>query len=235
MKRLPLICCVLALASSNSMAGGNEPVRVEPVEGSEFPRLVFEQKAVERIGLKVFSAMPEPIAKRRIIAAEVTTRPTDATSAEQLLEAQLWVQLLPSFDTDKIDLDQPSRVLSIAANESFEPIPVKALQSAHAEQPILFYATDSRDSSHLPKRVLVEVQNKSLMLTRVPTSATLYDPAGASFVYVETAPLTYRRFPIHIADVDQDFAYLDQGPPAGSNIVEVGAPLLLGIEFKIGH
>jgi hypothetical protein len=87
----------------------------------------------------------------------------------------------------------------------------------------------------VPKRVLVEVQNKPLSLIRVPTSATFYDPAGENYVYVETAPLTYRRFPIHIVDVEQDFAYLDKGPPSGSRIVEVGAPLLLGVEFKIGH
>jgi hypothetical protein len=235
MKLLPAACLGIMLASGNSMAGGAEPARVELVKGSEFPQLVLEQKAAERIGLKTAPVFSEQVAKRRIAAAEVTDPPPDAAAAEQFRNARLWVRLMPTFDTGKIDLDQPSRVLPIAASETFDPISVKAARFTTANERPVFYATDLGRSTHLPKRVLVELQDKPVPLIRVPTSATLYDPAGVSYVYVETAPLTYRRFPIHVADVEQDFAYLDKGPPSGSRVVEIGAPLLLGIEFKIGH
>jgi hypothetical protein len=64
----------------------------------------------------------------------------------------------------------------------------------------------------------------------VPLSAVLYDKDGATWVYVSTDKLAFQRAPVKIASVNGDTALLSSGPPAGTAVVTVGAPELLGAE-----
>jgi hypothetical protein len=64
----------------------------------------------------------------------------------------------------------------------------------------------------------------------VPLSAVLYDKDGATWVYVSTDKLAFQREEITIAGVKGETALLTSGPPAGTAVVTVGAPELLGAE-----
>jgi predicted small lipoprotein YifL len=67
----------------------------------------------------------------------------------------------------------------------------------------------------------------------IPYAAVVYDTRGSSWAYVQTAPMTYRREPITITDIDGAVAVLASGPAVGAAVVTVGAPELLGTEYNI--
>jgi hypothetical protein len=67
----------------------------------------------------------------------------------------------------------------------------------------------------------------------VPYAAVIYDGDGASWAYAEITPRVFLRKPITIAAVQGDVAVLAKGPADGTNVVTVGAPLLLGAEAQI--
>lgn len=67
----------------------------------------------------------------------------------------------------------------------------------------------------------------------IPFAAVVYDGAGASWAYVQVEPRTYVRAPITITRVVGDQATLTAGPSAGTDVVTVGAALLVGAEAGI--
>jgi hypothetical protein len=68
----------------------------------------------------------------------------------------------------------------------------------------------------------------------VPYSAVLYDIRGDTWTYVQSAPLTFIRQRVTLDYIGADMAILVDGPPAGSEVVSVGATELFGTEFKVG-
>lgn len=64
----------------------------------------------------------------------------------------------------------------------------------------------------------------------VPLSAVLYDKDGATWVYVSVDKFAFQRAAVKIASVKGDTAMLSSGPGAGTAVVTVGAPELLGAE-----
>jgi hypothetical protein len=69
----------------------------------------------------------------------------------------------------------------------------------------------------------------------IPVAAVLYQPTGAAYAYINTAPLTYIRRPLAIAYIVGDTAVLVAGPPAGTAVVVVGGAELTGIETGVGQ
>jgi hypothetical protein len=67
----------------------------------------------------------------------------------------------------------------------------------------------------------------------IPYSAVVYDHDGSTWTYVSTAAGTYRRKPITFTEIDGAVALLSAGPPAGTQVVTVGAAELLGTEYNI--
>jgi hypothetical protein len=67
----------------------------------------------------------------------------------------------------------------------------------------------------------------------IPYSAVVYDTDGSTWTYVNVGAGTYQRKPVTVADIDGDIAQLSAGPPAGSQVVTVGAAELLGTEYNI--
>jgi hypothetical protein len=67
----------------------------------------------------------------------------------------------------------------------------------------------------------------------IPYSAVVYDTDGSTWAYVNTAPRTYLRQPITIAEIQGNVAVLSAGPPMGTAVVTVGAAELLGTEYDI--
>jgi lipoprotein-anchoring transpeptidase ErfK/SrfK len=83
----------------------------------------------------------------------------------------------------------------------------------------------------------VEVTAADAAKTTVPYAAVLYTPDGATWVYVQTKPLTYVREKVVIADVigaAKPVASLSDGPPAGTTVVTTGLYELYGAELGVG-
>ncbi|GAA2151065.1 hypothetical protein GCM10009760_46080 [Kitasatospora kazusensis] len=72
-------------------------------------------------------------------------------------------------------------------------------------------------------------------LTAVATTALVYDPQGASWTYTPTGPLAYTRSPVTVDHVSGNVTVLRAGPPAGTPVVTVGVPELLGTEYGVGE
>jgi hypothetical protein len=71
----------------------------------------------------------------------------------------------------------------------------------------------------------------------VPYAALIYDGAGESWVYTSPAPLTFVRAKVEVDRVIGSRMLLTDGPPAGSEVVTVGASEVYGAELEIagGH
>jgi hypothetical protein len=71
----------------------------------------------------------------------------------------------------------------------------------------------------------------------VPYAALIYDGQGATWVYVGTAPLTFRRTAVVVDRIEGDTVVLARGPEIGAPVVTVGATEVYGAELGIagGH
>jgi hypothetical protein len=72
-------------------------------------------------------------------------------------------------------------------------------------------------------------------LTEIPVTAVIYDPQGRSWAYTVPAALTCARQPITIVRTVGATTQLSAGPPAGTPVVDVGVPELLGTEYGVGE
>jgi hypothetical protein len=66
-----------------------------------------------------------------------------------------------------------------------------------------------------------------------PYSSIIYDLDGDAWVYTAPAPLTFVREAVVIERIKDDLAYLQEGPPAGTQVVTVGVPELYGAEVGV--
>ena len=66
----------------------------------------------------------------------------------------------------------------------------------------------------------------------IPYAAILYDTQGDTWTYTNPEPLTYVRHPIVVDHIVQELAVLTDGPPAGTEVVTVGAAELYGSEIE---
>jgi hypothetical protein len=71
--------------------------------------------------------------------------------------------------------------------------------------------------------------------TVMPHSALIYDAEGHTYTYTSPEPRTYVRQKIVIDHVDGDSVMLSDGPPAGTEVVTVGAAFVYGTEFEVAH
>jgi hypothetical protein len=71
--------------------------------------------------------------------------------------------------------------------------------------------------------------------TVIPYGAVIYDADGETFTYTAPEPLTFVRQNIAIDHVDGDSVMLSSGPPAGTEVVTVGAAEVYGTEFEVAH
>jgi len=69
----------------------------------------------------------------------------------------------------------------------------------------------------------------------IPYESVVYDADGNAYAYTAPGPLTFVRKEIVIDHVAGDSAVLSEGPPAGTEIVTVGAAQVYGTEFEVAH
>jgi hypothetical protein len=64
----------------------------------------------------------------------------------------------------------------------------------------------------------------------IPYGGVVYDNEGAAWAFVRIEERTYQRAPITVTDIEGEQALLGSGPPAGTEVVIVGAAELVGVE-----
>ena len=69
----------------------------------------------------------------------------------------------------------------------------------------------------------------------MPYAALIYDADGKAYAYTSPEPLTYVRQEIDVDHVAGDSVMLSDGPPAGTQVVTVGAAQVYGTEFEVAH
>jgi hypothetical protein len=69
----------------------------------------------------------------------------------------------------------------------------------------------------------------------IPAAAVFYDPAGDTWAYVASRPLVFARQRVTVVSIHDGVALLSAGPPAGSQVVTVGAAELYGTEVGVGE
>ena len=78
-----------------------------------------------------------------------------------------------------------------------------------------------------------EINEDSMGKKITPFASIIYDLDGDAWVYTVPAPLTYVRQQVEVEYIRQDYAYLSEGPPAGTKVVTVGVPELYGTEVGV--
>ena len=68
----------------------------------------------------------------------------------------------------------------------------------------------------------------------VPFAALLYEPDGRTAVYVKTAPLTFTRHFVTVADISSGQVFVSHGLESGQPVVTLGAEELLGVQNGVG-
>jgi len=67
----------------------------------------------------------------------------------------------------------------------------------------------------------------------IPYASIIYDCDGHAWVYMLSAPLTFVRAKVVVELIKGSDAYLKEGPPAGTEVVTVGADELYGTEIGV--
>ena len=68
----------------------------------------------------------------------------------------------------------------------------------------------------------------------IPYAGVVYVDNGSTWTYTQVGGGSYLRVPITVASIVGNTALLSSGPAAGTEVVVVGAPELLGAEIEIG-
>ena len=112
-----------------------------------------------------------------------------------------------------------------------EPYEPAQLESTGPEQPAKIILTNEAQQRVQLQTTLVKPHGADVS---VEHAALVYDKKGKPWVFTVIAPLTYVRAAVGIKEVEEDnLVILSSGPPAGTEVVTVGAIELWGTELEI--
>jgi hypothetical protein len=235
-----------ACGSGSSGEGKIEPSKLEPIEGSEYQRVVVTEKAAERLDIQTVPLREEPVVRKRTVGGEVVALP----EADPGDPGPLWAYVAVSKgEADRLNSDQPTLVVALDDDEAedrawpAEPDEGPGLDDDEdfdlpgedlAEE--LYYRIDGQDHGlEVGQAVLIEFTSSAgeTLHKVVPYAAVLYGVHGETWVYSNPEPLVYVRQPIVVDFIEGDLAYLSEGPEVGTAVVTIGAAELFGVETGV--
>jgi hypothetical protein len=113
---------------------------------------------------------------------------------------------------------------------SAEPYEPAALESAGPDKPAKVILTEEAARRVGLQTTTVGARGDELT---VHHAALVYDKKGLPWVFAVVGPRSYVRSAVTIKQVDGDAVTLSAGPPAGTEVVTVGAVELWGAELGI--
>ena len=208
---------------------GDQPAKVESINGSDQGKIILTASAAQRIGLKLTPVTEQTVDHDVVVRGTVVADPGSPTRA--------WIRVpIQSRELAAVDSTKPASILAgsgtlgIPATVSTKTppgIPVTAGRS-------LYLSTDAVLGLPAGHEVRVQLQLPGGgMHETVPYSAVIYWVDGGTWVYAKTGPMTFVRRPVVIDSVQDGVAVLSSGPPKGTVVVRVGGEELLGTEFEI--
>ncbi len=242
---LVILSMLLSACGSSSVdAERIQPSKLEPIEGTDFSRVVLTEKAAERVDIQTVPVREEQVVRKRTIGGEVVAWP----EAEAVGQMMVRVSLTES-DLNQVDQGQPALVLALDPDDdgsdgwTAEPDEGPGVDdSEDVDLPgedwaeALYYLIDSPEQGLAPGQgVLVELtlSGGDMLRKVVPYAAVLYGVNGETWVYSNLEPLVFVRQPIVIDYIEEDLAILSEGPEVGTAIVTVGAAELFGTETGV--
>jgi hypothetical protein len=110
----------------------------------------------------------------------------------------------------------------------YEPAKLEHVKGHGDLQRVTFTAEGARRVGLRTARV-----RRSAKHTVVPYAALLYDPEGKTYVYTSPTSLVYLRAEVQVQRIAGDRVLLSDGPPAGTEVVTVGATEVYGTELEV--
>jgi hypothetical protein len=164
-----------------------------------------------------------------------------AAAGGSTLEKGAWLLLtLSPAEWERLAKDKPARLLPLATRDGMgkeitaRPSGMQPVEDTKRSMLRVYYVVPGAGHGlELNKRMRVELELNGSDMKRkvVPYNAVYYDPKGNPWVYLNPEPLVFHRQRIDIERIDGNFAVLNAGPPVGTSVVTVGAPLLYGTEI----
>ena len=111
-----------------------------------------------------------------------------------------------------------------------EPYEPAALESTGPDKPARVILTEEAVDRVALQTTEVKASGKDLT---VDHAALVFDKAGKPWVFSVVGPRTYVRATVTIKEVQDNVVTLSAGPPAGTQVVTVGAIELWGAELGI--
>lgn len=71
-------------------------------------------------------------------------------------------------------------------------------------------------------------------LLTVPYAALIYDVNGATWVYQQTGPLSYKRVQVVVDNIEGDTVYLTEAPEVGTEVAIASVAELYGTDTGVG-
>lgn len=219
------------------------PSKTEKIEGSDLKRVILTEKAAERLNIQTAPVREEQVIRTRTVGGMVVT-PPEGTSPGA---GKVWVRVtLNESDLAQVDQTQAALILSLEDEEE-DTDEAEGLEGELDEGPdtddddaeaeaALYYLVDNADNRLIPgQRVFVELvlAGSDAMLKVVPYAAVIYDVSGKTWVYTNPEPLVFLRASITIDYIEDDSAYLTDGPVANTQVVTVGGAELYGAEVGV--
>lgn len=174
-------------------------------------------------------------------SAQQPPLPTSPGRTNLPILGDAWVLVsLSAAEWERLAKDKPARLLQLATRDASggvllaQPSGLPPVEDVRRSMLSVYYIVPGTDHGlTLNRRLRVELQIEGTEDKRkvVPYSALYYDGKGASWVYVNTGPLTFERRRVSVERVVGDVAILSDGPATGTHVVTVGAPLLFGAEI----
>ncbi len=165
--------------------------------------------------------------------------PTGPVAAQPVV-GDAWVQVtLSAAEWERLDKEKPARLLPLATRDKpageiwAEPSGMAPVEDVKRTMLSAYYVVRGNEAGlKLNHRMRVELPLAGSEAVRkvVPYSAIQYDAKGTAWVYVNPSPLTFERLRVDVERVVGERAVLVTGPPPGTRVVVVGAPLLYGAE-----
>jgi len=114
-----------------------------------------------------------------------------------------------------------------AAVEGYEPAHLREVKGA--DVPLVEFTKEGARRTDLQTAPIERRGAHKVM----PYRALIYDADGHTWVYTVTGPLSFQRSEVVVDRIANGRVILDDGPPAGTDVVTVGAMEVYGTELEI--
>jgi hypothetical protein len=114
-----------------------------------------------------------------------------------------------------------------AAVEGYEPAHLKEVKGS--DIPRVEFTKEGAERADVKTAPIVRRGARDV----VPYAALIYDPEGRTWVYTATGALTFQRTEVVVDRIKDDRVVLTDGPPAGTDVVTVGAAEVYGAELEV--